>query len=157
MISKKIFELLQSREFINVATSDLKGQPNAAPKFFLKAEDKFIYLVDYIIGKTWENIKVNPHVSLSFMDTDSLIGYQINGSVQIINSGEEYEKILEELLERQIDLSTKRIIEGVTSGKVHKGFELGIPDKYVILKVKIEEAVEIGPSGILKREKVWEN
>jgi cysteine-rich repeat protein len=37
----------------------------------------------------WENIKMNPRVSLSFMDNDALLGYQLNGSVEIIDSGEE--------------------------------------------------------------------
>lgn len=157
MISKRINELLQSRGFISVATSDLNGQPNAAPKFLLKAENNFIYLMDYIIGKTWENIKINPRVSLSFMDADSLVGYQMNGPVEIIDSGPEYEEILEELLKREIDLSTKRIIEGVERGKIHGSFEVAIPDKFVLFKVKIEEVVEIGPSGTLKRKKLWEN
>ena len=71
MLPKKIKELLENREFISVATCDFKGRPNAAPKFFLKFEHNFIYLVDYTIGMTWENLKVNPKASLSLMDPDT--------------------------------------------------------------------------------------
>ena len=88
---------------------------------------------------------------------DTLTGYQINGTVEIIEQGKEYEKILHEVLERKVSLSTKRIIEGVTRGQKHKNFELGFSDKFVVFKVKIEEVVEIGPSGELKRERVRAN
>lgn len=154
MISKKINELLKLRAFISVATSDLHGRPNAAPKFLLKTENNFIFLVDYIIGRTWENIKINPRVSLSFVDTDTLVGYQINGPVEIIDKGPEYEAIVKELIQKEIDLSTKRIIEGVSRGKVHKGFEVGLSERFVIFKIKVKDVAEIGPSGDLKREMV---
>jgi len=153
----KIKRILTKREFISVATSDFSGRPNAAPKFFLKLEHGFVYLVDYTIGRTWENLKSNPRVSLSLMDTDSLYGYQINGSVEIIDKGEEYHKIMNELLQKEIDLSVKRITEAVVSGKVHESFEVAIPKRIIVFKVKIEEVAEIGPRGELKREKLCEN
>jgi predicted pyridoxine 5'-phosphate oxidase superfamily flavin-nucleotide-binding protein len=154
MISKKIVELLKNREFISVATCDFAGRPNAAPKFILKFESNFIYLIDYTIGKTWENLKINPRVSLSLMDTDNLTGYQINGPVQIIESGSDYKKILEELREREIHLSVERVIKGIHTQKRHEVFEVVMPQKFVIFKVKIEDLAQIGPRGDLKREKL---
>jgi len=154
MLTAKITPLLKDREFITVATCDLNGQPNAAPKFFLKVEGNFIYLVDYAIGTTWENLRINPVVSLSFMDPDMLIGYQINGSVEIIDKGQEYDKILAEFQEKEIGLSAKRIVEGVYRGKRHESFEVTLPERVVIFKLKILDVAEIGPRGDLKREKV---
>ncbi len=91
MFKAKAIEFLKTREFVSVATADFEGNPNAAPKFLLKVEGDFIYLIDYIIGRTWENISINPKVSLSFMDPETLFGYQINGTVDIINKGKVYE------------------------------------------------------------------
>ncbi len=156
MLNKKIEEFLKKREFISVATCNLKGRPNAAPKFLLKIEDNFIYLIDYSFSRTWENLKINPRASLSFMDTDNLTGYQINGSVQIIDKGPLYDKILYELREKVINLSVERVIEGVCREKTHASFEVAIPEDFVIFKVKIEEVVEIGPRGDLKRQNLLE-
>ena len=150
---KDIRALIESREFINVASCDLEAKPNAAPKFLLKVEGSYIYLVDYVIGRTFRNLRINPSASLSFIDNNTLIGYQLNGKVEIIEAGVEYEKILKELQHKQIDLSIKRVIEGVTKGQSHKSFEVTSPEKFVILKLKVEELVEIRPSGILNREK----
>jgi predicted pyridoxine 5'-phosphate oxidase superfamily flavin-nucleotide-binding protein len=154
MISKHLKELIESREFISLASCDLELKPNAAPKFLLKIEGDYLYLVDHIIGRTFNNLKVNPLASLSFTDNNTLIGYQINGRVEIIDSGAEYKQILKELEHKQIDLSIRRVIEGVTKGKAHKSFEMAIPEQIVIFKMKIEEVVEMRPSGALKREKV---
>jgi uncharacterized protein len=154
MINKCLKELIESREFISLASCDLEFRPNAAPKFLLKVQGDYLYLVDYIIGRTFTNLQVNPRASLSFIDSNTLIGYQINGQVEIIDAGPEYKEILTELQHKQIDLSITRVIEGVIKGKAHKSFELAIPEQFVILKVKMEEVVEMRPSGTLKREKV---
>ncbi|MDD3345400.1 MAG: pyridoxamine 5'-phosphate oxidase family protein [Candidatus Omnitrophica bacterium] len=154
MITKSLKELIESREFISLASCDLEFRPNAAPKFLLKVEGDYLYLVDYIIGRTFTNLKVNPRASLSFIDSNTLIGYQINGKVEVIDSGSEYNLIIRQLHDKQIDLSIARVIEGVTKGRAHKSFEVAIPEQFVIFKVKMEEVVEMRPSGTLKRERV---
>ena len=154
MIAEKIIRLLADREFVHVATSDLNNCPNVAPKFFLKAENDFIYLVDHVISLTWENLKANPRVAISVLDMDTLTGYQIKGSVQIIDKGTEYNKILNEQQEKEISLTIERIIEGIHQKKRHRDFEVAFPEKVAIFKVKIEEVMEIGSRGKLTREKL---
>jgi len=154
MLTNKIYYALKHLEFINVATCDFQGRPNAVPKLILKCEDNHIFLVDYTIGRTWSNLKINPKVSLSFAETDNLMGYQINGSVEIIDKGIKYQRLLKELTAKQISLSVERIIRGVQKGKKHEIYEVQIPKKIVIFKVKIEEIVEVGPKGDLIREGV---
>jgi len=154
MISKKIAELLRDREFISVATCDFGGKPNVAPKFILKLEDDCLYLVDYVLGTTFSNLTINPRVSISLMDLDALTGYQINGRVEIMHKGGEFEKMIGEVKKKQMDLSIQRIVEGIDSGKKHASFEVALSDLVVILKVKIQETVEITSSGVLKREKI---
>lgn len=150
----KIRQLFTSREFINVATCDLKGNPNVAPKFILKSEEPYLYLADYVLGRTWQNLKENQRVSLSFMDLNSLTGYQFNGKAEIIERGAEYDTLLEEVNAREISLSAKRILEGLDSGEKHTSFEVAFSEKVVVFKIRIEEYAEITPFGKVKREKV---
>ena len=152
MNTKKIHDLLENKEFVSVASCDFSGRPNVAPKYFLKTEHNYLYLIDYVLGATFVNLKINPRVSISVMDKEALTGYQLNGHAQIIDNGPEYIKVEHELLQREIDLSAKRIIEGVVQGKAHDNFELAMSDKFVVFIIKIEEAVEIGHRGTLKRE-----
>jgi predicted pyridoxine 5'-phosphate oxidase superfamily flavin-nucleotide-binding protein len=152
--AQKVMELIRKREFISVATADPHGQPNAAPKFVLKLDEDYIYLIDYTIGRTYRNLKINPRASVSFMDPKTLIGYQVSGSVKIIEKGPVYKKMCGEMLEKKIALTAKHIIEEVRGAEAHESFELIMPEKYVIFKVRLEEIATIGPRGELTREKV---
>lgn len=153
-MNKKAFELLKTREFVSVATCDLDGRPNAAPKFVLKVVNNFVYLVDYSIGRTSRNLRVNPRISISFMDSNTLMGYQLNGAVEILDKGEEYDSLVKDLSQKELELSTRRVIEGVTKGKSHEGFELSLSEEFIIFKIKVTDIVEIASSGTLRTERI---
>src|SRR3989338_2028990 len=97
MIEDRALNILKNRAFVSVATADKSGNPNAAPKFLLKIDKRFVYLIDYTMGRTAENLKANPKASLSFMDIDNLVGYRIDGHVHLVSKGDEYDEILREL------------------------------------------------------------
>ncbi len=54
---------------------------------------------------------------------------------------------------KQIKFSARRLIEGLHKETKYKDFEVTLPEKACILKVRIEEIVEIGKSGKVEREK----
>ena len=153
MILEKIKTLLRKRSFISIATADPQGEPHAVPKFLLKIEGGFVYLVDYAIAKTVDNIRRNPRACLSLMDLDDLEGYRLSGSVSLIEEGAEYENLLKEFEKRLIQMSATRLIEGMKSGKANEHFELEIPNKVIVIRVRIEEAVKVGRQGQLFSEK----
>lgn len=153
MFSKELAGLLANREFINVATCDFKGKPNAAPKFLLKVEGARIYLVDYTIGATWRNLKANPRISMSLIDVPKLKGYQLNGAVKIISKGKFYDKMHKEMVEKEISLTARHIIDELRGHNVHEVFEVLISEKFVIFEVYVDEVVEMDIQGELKRIK----
>jgi nitroimidazol reductase NimA-like FMN-containing flavoprotein (pyridoxamine 5'-phosphate oxidase superfamily) len=154
MILEKIKALLKKRNFLSIATADKQGEPHAAPKFFFKIDDAgSLYLIDYAIAKTVDNLRINPRASMSFMDLDSLEGYRMSGPATLVEEGAEYEKILQEFDKKLIRLSADRLIEGMKSGKPNEHFELEIPSKVIIIKVKLEEIVRISRQGELFKEK----
>lgn len=153
MFPKELANLLAKREFISVATCDFKGRPNAAPKFLLKVDGNRLYLVDYTIGTTWQNLKANPRISLSLIDIPRLRGYQINGSVKIISKGKVYEKMHKEMTEKEIVLTAQHIIDEIRGHAAHETFEVLINEKFAIFEVHVDEVVEMGIQGELKRIK----
>ena len=86
------------------------------------------------------------------MDTDTLIGYRINGKAEIIKEPELKGQLLEELSQKQIHLSTQRLIKGLREEKMYRSFELTFPENVGLFKVCISEITEIGPTGKLKRQ-----
>lgn len=153
-LKEKLEEVLGRKEFVYVATSDEKSRPSAAPKFLLRAEEGFLYLVDHVFGRTYENLKSNPHISITTMDRNSLLGYQMNGTAEIVDRGPEFEEIVEELRKKQVRLTTERVIEAVRMGKTHEDFEVSFPKEFVVFKVKIENIIEISPKGGIARQEM---
>ena len=153
MLTKELIDLLEKREFISVATCDFKGRPNAAPKFVLKVESGRVYLVDYTIGTTLGNLKVNPRISMSLVDVRTLKSYQFNGSVKVMMRGKLYDKMRNEMMNKEVRLTTQRIIDEVRGHPTHETFEVLISEKFVIFEVTIDEVVEMDIHGGLKRNK----
>ena len=151
-----IEKLLTSREFINLATADKSGAPNAAPKFLLKFEKPFIYLIDYSFGRSYDNLRTNPKASLCFMDLDNLEGYRMSGPVELIENGEEFDKLSKEFQRKTLRLTADRVIEGSRTGKRYEHFELEIPDRFVVIKFRNEEWTKIGTRGEFFREREGE-
>lgn len=152
--TEKAIDLITKREFVSIATSDLENNPSAAPKFVLKVDRHYVYLIDYIMGRTYQNLTVNPKASLSLYDPETLKGYQLNGPVEIIDKGPVFKKIFHELNARKISLTAKHIIEEIRGVSKHESFEVMMPDKFVILKVCIEVVAEINPTGELTRKRL---
>ena len=90
---------------------------------------------------------------MSLIDTRTLKGYQINGSVRIIKSGKLYDKMRDEMTNKEVRLTTQRIIDEVRGHPTHETFEVLISEKFVIFEVRIDEVVEMDIHGGLKRSK----
>ena len=154
MIEDRLKDLISETTFINIASCDFNGRPNVAPKFLLKYLGSIIYLIDYTMGKTYENLKINSRVSFAVMDFNTLNGYQINGVGKILEDSEEYNSLTRELRDKIKKLSVDRLIEGLKSEKMHNSFEIIFPKRVVIFKIEVKEVVEIGPTGEIRREKL---
>jgi uncharacterized pyridoxamine 5'-phosphate oxidase family protein len=154
MLIKEALNFLKGKTFINVATCGQDSCPNVAPKFLLKIEKNYIYLIDYVRNTTLKNIRSNPKISISSINLETLKGYQINGKAEIVKKdrGSIYQELLKEYEKKQIDLSTKRLIEALHDQKKSSNYEAEFPKKVAIIKVKVNEAVSIGLQGNLERE-----
>ncbi|MFA5038562.1 MAG: pyridoxamine 5'-phosphate oxidase family protein [Candidatus Omnitrophota bacterium] len=147
---KDFLPFISKGKFVNAATCNQERMPNVAPKLIAKVENNIIYLVDYVMGATFINLKTNPRVSLSFVDDRSLTGYQLNGTVKVLESGEEFDALSEEFQQIKTSFTVERILYHVRSGGKSSDSHIEMPEKFVILKVKVFEIVEISSTGVLK-------
>lgn len=152
-ILERSIELLRTKEFVEMSTADKDARPNSAPKLLLRAQGRTLYFIDYSMGSTASNLRVNPRACLSFMDMDSLSGYRIYGGVEVIDKGRVYNGCLALLRKKQLQLSVERVIRGVLNSKAHDKFELEIPERFLVYRMRIEEVSEITTRGEIKKEK----
>ncbi len=149
---EKITRLLKGRAFLSLATADTTCRPNAVPKFFLKFDAPCLYLIDYTIARTVDNLRSNPRASIALMDLEALEGYRLSGPVELVENGPEFQALSKEINKKLLKLSADRVLEAVKTGKKSEHFELELPDKFIAIKFKIEDVVKIGPRGDLYRE-----
>lgn len=142
--------VLTQGKFISIATCNHERMPSVAPKLIVQTHKNIIYLIDYVKGRTYANLKENPRASLAFIDEHSLTGYQLNGPVTILEHGEEFVKLSEEFQKIKTDLTVERIMMDVRAGTKSSVAAAVLPEKFAILKIKIIEIIEIAPSGALK-------
>lgn len=154
VITAEITEVLKRNQFLALGTCGFDMQPIVVPKLLLKVEGDCLYLGDFSIDKTLINVRDNPKVSLSCYDTETLTGYQINGIARTIEEGPLLNRIFKLFIKRKIALSSSRIIEGVRKEHKHKSFEMELPDKIVVYKVKVREIIAEYPKGTLEIKKI---
>ena len=154
LITENLKKFLLNKGFVSVGTSDLSGQPNAVPKYIVEIDNGFIYLADYVIGKTFQNLKINPKISLSTIDIKTLEGLQINGEARIITKGPLYKKLLKAMAEQEVHHTAKRIVEEVRGEKKSDAFEMQLPERVVMIKVKCKKITKISITGKLKIERI---
>lgn len=154
MLIKEALDFIKKKTFIHVATCGSNNRPNVAPKFLLKIEDNRIYLIDYVKNTTLKNVKANPRVSISSINLETLRGYQINGTAQVLekNKKSNYGSLLKEYDQKQLDLSAKRLIEALHTKVSSGNYEAEFPKKVAIIEIRVSEAVRIGLRGNLERE-----
>jgi len=97
------------REFINsqgiFAVGSIGGTKfcNVSPRIFFLVTEDLIYWLDFFKHKSIRNFTVNPWVTISVYDKNTLEGYQIKGIVNILT--EEPEK--SEIRKKIIDMTLK--------------------------------------------------
>jgi len=151
LITEELRVILEKKGFVSIGTSDAKGNPCVVPKFLITVDDDFIYLADYLIGSTFENLKVNPKISVAVVDMNTLIRYQINGKAEIIDKGLEYDKLVNELRGKELNFTVERVVNGIQTGKKHKNFEVVFPNRFVVIKIRVKEIIKISSIGKLEK------
>ena len=145
IIPQELKQILEKADWICLGTKNTNGDPNTANKFLLKCEDEYVLIVDFVKGKTLENIRNYPRVSFSVIDSNNLIDYQFFGEAEIIEGGATHKKSMKILDEKHTRFSTNRIIEGIRRSKRFDNNVLPDATKAVIFKINIIDIVVRGP------------
>jgi predicted pyridoxine 5'-phosphate oxidase superfamily flavin-nucleotide-binding protein len=105
-LPNKIIDVLEQAEGKALATV-VSNSAHVVPVSTLKVVDDKILLVNYFMGKTLENIKSNPKVSLACWK--DLEGYQLKADVEYVTEGEIFDSIQAWVAE----ILPERVVKGV--------------------------------------------
>lgn len=118
-INQEMKKLIEQKQCF-IATADVNGVPNVAPKgSTIVVGDESIAFAEIVGKKTYHNIKENPKVVVVVADRNTMAGYKFFGSAELVNQGPLYEMFSERL---------------------HR---LRLPNPLAVIKVDIEEIYDM--------------
>ena len=149
-IFKHFLEYKDILKVITVASCDLSGNPNSAPKLLVDVVlPNHVYFLDYRYNKTYKNLEVNDRLSLSFMDERAFQGYRLTGLCRPLTDAKELGKaraIWEKRVERYV---VDRIVERIKGHYSARTAEGDLPQDFVIMDFCATEAAVVKPDRVL--------
>ncbi len=145
-----IIQFFQDQSFVIVSTIDKHGSPHSSCKGIVKIKPQgLIYLLDLYRAKTYENLRQNPHISITAVDEHRFIGYCLKGRARIIsdrNLGPGIMKAWERRLTTRI---TRRIIKNIQGDKGHsRQVEALLPKPAYLIVMQVSEIIDLTPHQI---------
>lgn len=113
-IPKEVLDFLPGK-LAWVATASCNGEPNVTPKGTLRLlDDQHVSFADLFSRKTRQNLRENPKVAVTVVDAKSGKGYQLKGTADLVESGQLFQKVSEELKQSYEGLPEPRCVVIIT-------------------------------------------
>jgi len=146
-INKDILFFFSRQNFTIVSTIDQDGRPHSSCKAIVKfGSDGMIYLLDLYKGKTFENLKRNPNISITAVDEHKFKGYSLKGTAKIIESKELDSDLKEKWENNIVSRITQRILKNLKGGKAQwRHPESLLPTPKYLIAVEIKDVIDLTP------------
>lgn len=143
----EITRFLEEQGCVAVSSIDNKGFPHSSCKGIVKIErDGRIYLLDLYKAVTYDNIMVNPQVSITAFDEHKFKGFCLKGRAWILSKEKLDEEILKSWDDRMTSRLTKRLLKNIREGKGHlRHPEVLLPRPEYMIAVDVHEVVDLTP------------
>ena len=91
-LTPEILEQMKKQKVYSLATASKDGVPNVVPVgMLIPQEDGSVWIIDNYFDKTLANMQENPKAAFYVWNPDCTESWQIKGSLQIEDSGPDYE------------------------------------------------------------------
>jgi general stress protein 26 len=146
-LSADIAHFFKTQGCVIVSTIDNNGFTHTSCKGLVKIEEQGrVYLLDLYMGRTYENLKRDPHLSITAVDEHKFIGYCLKGEARLIHKHELAPEIIKAWEEKITSRLTKRLIKNLREEKGHPAHpEALLPNPEYLIVVEVEEIVDLTP------------
>ena len=110
-IPDNIKKMIYEKQVIIVGTADHTGLVNISPRSTFHVTDDKIYWFELFKHKSYYNFRQNPWVSVAIFDTNKLSGYQMKGTVSVVDDKRESFRIRLRILDRLTRLNKEKTLK----------------------------------------------
>jgi len=151
-LNAELLDLLGKQTYVIVSSMDERGSIHNSCKGIVRAEPQgLVYLSDLYLRRTFENLRRDPRISITFADEHKFYGFCLKGTARLIRKEDADAQIIaewERKLNARISQRVVRDLQGEDSGKKHP--EAHFPAPQYIICVEVEEIVDLIPEHIKK-------
>lgn len=149
-LSEQIIQFFHRQGCVIVSTIDKNGFAHNACKGIVEINPNGrVYLLDLYRRKTYENLRRNPHISITAFDEHKFVGYCLKGVVKLFSEEELPADILKAWEERVTSRIAQRLLRNIREERGHPRHpETLLPKPEYMIAMEVREAVSLTPSHL---------
>ena len=149
-LGNEIIHFFNSQGFVIASTVDKDGKVHTSCKGIVKINLKGeVYLLDLYKHRTYENLKNNPHISITAVDEHRFLGYCLKGKARIIIEDDIKPNIMKSWDDRITSRLSRRILKNIRDEKGHHSHpEALLPKPKYLIVMQVQEIVDLTPQHI---------
>ncbi len=147
-LNQNIINLLTKQGFVIVSSINEDGAIHSSAKGVVGIEESGrIFIIDLYRARTYNNLKVNPRVTVTFVDEHKFEGYALQGQAKIVEKKDIAGSIIAEWEDRVIQRISKRMIRNLHNGSSSSHHpEASFPHPEQLIEINVEEIIDLAPS-----------
>lgn len=153
-LKDEIVQFFQEQGCVIVSTIDKDGGLHSSCKGILKInQNGRAYLLDLYKGVTFDNLKRNPHMSITSVDEHRFKGYCLKGKARLVKRDAFMSKLVKIWEDRITSRVTRRIIKNIQGEKGHARHpEVLLPKPEYMIVMDVEDIIDLTPFPLKERE-----
>lgn len=150
----KLIHFFHNQGFVIVSTLDEDRSPHNACKGIVRINrNGLIYLLDLYRAKTYQNLKRNPHISITAVDEHKFVGYCLKGKARLIPEIKMRFQIIKAWEDKIISRISRRILKNIREERGHTRHpEELLPKPEYLIVIEVEEIVDLTPQRLKPEE-----
>jgi len=144
-LSEEITKFFQEQGFAIVSTIDKNGSPHSSCKGIVKINQRgLIYLLDLYRERTYDNLRRDPHMSITAVDEHRFSGYCLKGKAKIIAGEKLKSQVIKAWEEKLTSRITRRLIKNIKGERGHLDHpEALLPKPEYVIVMEVGEIVDL--------------
>jgi general stress protein 26 len=146
-LTDEIIHFLYRQHYTVISTLDKDGSIHNSCKGIVQIDENGnIYLLDLYKQRTYENLKIDPSISLTVVDEHKFKGYSLKGKAKIISEDKIKPEILQAWDKKISGRISHRILQNISGEKGHKSHpEVLLPKPEYIIEMQVEKIMDLTP------------
>ncbi len=146
-LTNEIISFFHNQNFVVVSTINRDGSLHNSCKGIVEIDHKgHVYLLDLFRGRTHDNLKQNPNISITAVDEHKFSGYCLKGKVKEALEEKLTPQIITAWDERITSRITRRVLKNIRGEKGHPRHpEILLPKPEYLIVMDVEEIVDLTP------------